>query len=339
MSGGSTLQCEQDIQKLENYLPLLENFIHQVNMVSDSSRMLQWTSELRISWSSALTSSSFFSFLGQKFFQIDSLLFELSMMLFLNVALLREWAFELLSKGEPPIRQYLAMDTGSRLTWVIGDSLRREFNYSSHRSSTSGYIKCHSDTCKTIMKTFCNSNDKCMHYTSYADGNHGIQTYIAYDRFVFENDVLDKVIMDIYYKGKGRLFHEDNFYGIFGLSPPYPSFVHRLGDLGAKKFTYYINGKVTDTFHPYARLILGDADIQNGLTTPLHIDGAQYHLGMECIILGEQCLAIDRKIFAKKAHGGGTGVIIDTGSIFTYVAKEAYDGLDLAQYMDQLYKI
>ncbi|XP_074383388.1 uncharacterized protein LOC141724962 isoform X1 [Apium graveolens] len=98
MSGGSTLQCEQDIQKLEKYLPLLENFICQVHMVSDSPRMLQWTSKLRISWSSALTSLSFFSFLGQKFFQIDSLLFELSMMLFLNGALLREWAFELLSK-------------------------------------------------------------------------------------------------------------------------------------------------------------------------------------------------------------------------------------------------
>lgn len=93
--------CNQDIQKLEKYLPLLENFIYQVNMVSDSPRMLQWTSGLRISWSSALTSSSFFSFLGQKFFQIDSLLFELSMMLFLNGALLREWAFELLSKGKP----------------------------------------------------------------------------------------------------------------------------------------------------------------------------------------------------------------------------------------------
>ncbi|KAK1391622.1 BRO1 domain-containing protein [Heracleum sosnowskyi] len=98
MSGGSTLQCEQDIEKLEKYLPLLENFMYQVNMLSDSPRMLQWTSELRKSWSSALTSSSFFSFLGQKFFQVDSLLFELSMMLFLNGALLREWAFVLLSK-------------------------------------------------------------------------------------------------------------------------------------------------------------------------------------------------------------------------------------------------
>lgn len=98
MFGGSTLQCEQDIQKLEKYLPLLENFIHQVNMVSDKPRILQWTSELRISWSSALMSSSFFSFLGQKFFQIDSLLFEVSMMIFLYGALLREWASELLSK-------------------------------------------------------------------------------------------------------------------------------------------------------------------------------------------------------------------------------------------------
>lgn len=89
----------QDIQKLEKYLPLLENLVHHVNLASDNPRLIRWTSDLKIRWSSALTSSSFFNFKCQKFFQIDNLLFEVSMMLFLYGALLRECASDVLSKG------------------------------------------------------------------------------------------------------------------------------------------------------------------------------------------------------------------------------------------------
>lgn len=59
--------------------------------------MRRWYASLKIRWSSALTSSSFFR--GPKFFQIDHLLFELGMTLFLYGATLRERALEVLSAG------------------------------------------------------------------------------------------------------------------------------------------------------------------------------------------------------------------------------------------------
>ncbi|CAK9176222.1 unnamed protein product [Ilex paraguariensis] len=98
MSGGLTSQCEQDVQRLEQYLPLLENLVHYVDLIGDNSRMVYCTLDLKIRWSSALASSPFFNLMGPKFFQIDSLRFELGMALFLYGALLREWASEVLTE-------------------------------------------------------------------------------------------------------------------------------------------------------------------------------------------------------------------------------------------------
>ncbi|CAI9785354.1 unnamed protein product [Fraxinus pennsylvanica] len=97
MSGGLTSRCEQGIQKLENYLPLLENLVHHVDLLSNNSRMTCWISDLKISWSSSLTSSSIFHLNGPKFYQIKDLRFELGMTLFLYGAMLRERALQLLS--------------------------------------------------------------------------------------------------------------------------------------------------------------------------------------------------------------------------------------------------
>ncbi|MCD7453786.1 hypothetical protein HAX54_022122 [Datura stramonium] len=97
MSGGLTSRCEQNIQKVEQYLPLLGNLIHHVNIVGDNPKMVRWISDLKIRWSSALTSSSFFHLNGPKFYQMDNLHFELAMTLFVLGALLRDRALEVLS--------------------------------------------------------------------------------------------------------------------------------------------------------------------------------------------------------------------------------------------------
>lgn len=98
MSGGLTSHCQQDLQKLEHYLPLLENFIFCVQLVGDSRQVVQWTYNLKIRWASSLSSSSFFKIIGPKFFQIDSLHFELGMTLNLYGAILRKRALEVLSE-------------------------------------------------------------------------------------------------------------------------------------------------------------------------------------------------------------------------------------------------
>ncbi|PPD85013.1 hypothetical protein GOBAR_DD18047 [Gossypium barbadense] len=96
MSGGLTSHCLRDLQKLEQYLPLLENLIFHVDLVCSNHRVVRWISELKIRWSSALSSSSLFNLRGPKFFQIDNLRYELVMTLYLYAALLRERAIEIL---------------------------------------------------------------------------------------------------------------------------------------------------------------------------------------------------------------------------------------------------
>ncbi|XP_004297136.1 PREDICTED: programmed cell death 6-interacting protein [Fragaria vesca subsp. vesca] len=96
MSGGLTSQSEQVLQKLELYLPVLENLLFHIDSVSSNGQIVQWTSELKIQWTSALSSSSFFKFGGSKYFQMDNLRFEIVMTLFLYGAILRERASEVL---------------------------------------------------------------------------------------------------------------------------------------------------------------------------------------------------------------------------------------------------
>ncbi|XP_056696592.1 uncharacterized protein [Spinacia oleracea] len=86
---------KKDIQKLEQYLPILENFMVQVDSISRNKNLL--ISELRIQWSSTLSSLRF-RFGGPKFFQINSLNYELGMSLFLYGVTIRERAFEILSE-------------------------------------------------------------------------------------------------------------------------------------------------------------------------------------------------------------------------------------------------
>ncbi|XP_061375111.1 uncharacterized protein LOC133317271 [Gastrolobium bilobum] len=97
MYGGFVSRHEQDIHKIEQYLPLLANLFPYADGISTKNQMAQWTSALKIRWSSALSSSSFFNFKGPKFFQIDNLRFELGMTLFLYGGILRERALEVLS--------------------------------------------------------------------------------------------------------------------------------------------------------------------------------------------------------------------------------------------------
>ncbi|XP_011077201.1 BRO1 domain-containing protein BROX [Sesamum indicum] len=97
ISGGLTSHCEQDIQKLEHYLPLLENLVRHVNMKGKNHQMICWISNLRIRWSSVLNSSSIFHIKGPKFYQVNNIYFELGMILFLYGSMLREQALEVLS--------------------------------------------------------------------------------------------------------------------------------------------------------------------------------------------------------------------------------------------------
>ncbi|MED6218616.1 hypothetical protein PIB30_028170 [Stylosanthes scabra] len=94
MYGGKVSRIEQDIHKIEQYLPLLKNLFHHT---SKNCIVARWSPSCLIQWSSALSSSHFFNLMGPRFFPLDDLQFELGMTLFLYGAFLRERALEVLS--------------------------------------------------------------------------------------------------------------------------------------------------------------------------------------------------------------------------------------------------
>lgn len=93
MAGGLTSRLEQDLLKLEVYLPLLENLVFHATSSGNGGSGV----ELKISWSSALSPTRFS---GCKFLHNDELCFEHGMALFLYGAILRERAQEVLLRGD-----------------------------------------------------------------------------------------------------------------------------------------------------------------------------------------------------------------------------------------------
>ncbi|KAL0430097.1 UNVERIFIED_CONTAM: hypothetical protein Sradi_0635700 [Sesamum radiatum] len=116
ISGGLTSHCEQDIQKLEHYLPLLENLIRHVNMKGKNHQMICWISNLRIRWSSVLTSSSIFHIKSPKFYQVNDICFELGMILFLYSAMLHIVQSATLFRKAAVVYNYLAQEVLIHLT-------------------------------------------------------------------------------------------------------------------------------------------------------------------------------------------------------------------------------
>lgn len=91
---------EQDLLKLERYIPLLENLVVCVERVKRSKpAVIQWTIDLKFRWTSPLSRPSATGLSGPKFFRVDDLRYELGMSLFLYAALLRERALEVLPTG------------------------------------------------------------------------------------------------------------------------------------------------------------------------------------------------------------------------------------------------
>lgn len=116
MSGGLTSRYEQDIQKLEQYLPLLENLLYHAY----KNQVAHCIPGLKISWCSSLISSFFFQFKGTKYFEIPDLRFELGMVLFIYGGMIRERALEVLQidlvqsatllRKAAGVYQYLALE-------------------------------------------------------------------------------------------------------------------------------------------------------------------------------------------------------------------------------------
>ncbi|KAK1382549.1 hypothetical protein POM88_020284 [Heracleum sosnowskyi] len=207
-----------------------------------------------------------------------------------------------LSIGDPPVPQYLAVDTGSSMVWVISKSTNKKFLYQGRYSSTYTSVSCRSPECSLSRNFRCSlkkGSDLCLYQQLYANGISMTSGFLGLDRFVFPNnkcdfcdDYLDKVLFGVAIVSTGPLFGGPNFNGMLGLGPKNTSLLRNF----PQKFSYCI-GDIFNSSSQSSFLELGDVGDWN------------YH---------------DER------------VVFDTGSVYTFLADQAYDAL--ADYVDEFMK-
>ncbi|PNX84417.1 aspartic proteinase nepenthesin-1-like protein [Trifolium pratense] len=227
-----------------------------------------------------------------------------------------------LSIGQPPIPQLLIMDTGSSTFWTMCTPCTSCTQYPGqifNPSKSSTYSPSCNEPC--YFGEYCKC-EPATYSASYADKSFSSGT-IGSDMLVFETgdegiaqlpNIEFGCAHDIIYN------HDPGYNGVLGLGfdGGRLSLVTQIGP----KFSYCI-GSLTDKHYNYNHLILGEGANLEGYTTHLEVHHGYNYLTMEGISIGENCLDIDPSTFEIKENGTG-GVIIDTGSPFSYFVDDVY---------------
>ncbi|KAI9122792.1 hypothetical protein K1719_005681 [Acacia pycnantha] len=227
-----------------------------------------------------------------------------------------------ISIGHPPIPQLLVMDTGSPLLWVMCVPCSNCDRYPGQifdpsQSSTYSPL-CSSHSCHYNISSQLPFN------ITYADRTF-ISGTLAFEHLVFDashegrSEVLNALL------GCGHNFlssEEPGYNGILGLN----NYNLTLASQTGKKFSYCIDSITTDSNFDHSHLILGEGAYLEGYSTPFQVLDDMYYITMIGISVGEKRINIAPRTFERKPDGTG-GVIIDSGSTFTFLVSEGYEVL------------
>lgn len=230
------------------------------------------------------------------------------------------------SVGQPPVPQFTIMDTGSSLLWI--HCLPCKHCSSDHMihpvfnpalSSTFAECSCNDRFCRYAPSGDCGSSNECLYEQVYISGA-GSKGVLAKERLTFTTPNGNTVVTQPVAFGCGHENGEQlesEFTGILGLGAKPTSLAVQLGS----KFSYCL-GDLANKNYGYNQLVLGeDADIL-GDPTPIETDDGIYYMNLEGITVGERQLNIEPVVFKKR--GSRTGVILDSGTLYTWLADIAY---------------
>ncbi|KAK3435418.1 hypothetical protein EUGRSUZ_C00127, partial [Eucalyptus grandis] len=223
--------------------------------------------------------------------------------------------------GKPPVPQIVHVDTGSLLFWIQCIPCTQCFNQSTPvfdptRSSTYSNLPCDSIDCQHSLGK-CDRYKECTYNYSYARGS--TIGNLASDIVSFDGSL----VVPVRVFGCGHInvnsTRDWQESGILGLGYAlYPSLVVQLGS----KFSYCI-GDVTDPKYPHNQLILGEGSTMEGDSTTLETFRGHYYVNLQGISVGEKTLDIDPQSFKRSPSGEG-GVLVDTGSVLTWLQTDGY---------------
>ncbi|XP_042479453.1 aspartic proteinase CDR1-like [Macadamia integrifolia] len=232
--------------------------------------------------------------------------------------------------GGPASDIFITIDTSSGILWIQCKTCLQCFDHT--KSSTYTNMSCKSSShCKFAPNGHCReSSNGCTYHIQYGDQDENFG-YLASDSLAFINSDggVEVTIMNLVFVcgiKNNKFMLQDQSTGVLGLAAMNLSIVSQLSSISQSKFSYCF-GNLSD---PSSRgnLIFGDAHI-SGFTTPFVFDHF-YYLSLIDISVGSQKLNIPSGTFDRKDSDsslGSGGVIIDSGTPLTILAKEGYNEL------------
>ncbi|XP_028751360.1 aspartic proteinase CDR1-like [Neltuma alba] len=226
-----------------------------------------------------------------------------------------------ISIGHPPIPQLLVMDTGSPFLWVICVPCSNCAPYPGPIFDPSQSYT-YSPLCSSPPCHYNSSNQLSFNVT-YADTTF-VSGTLAFEQLVFDtcHEGRSEVFKALLGCGHNFLSSgEPGYNGILGLN----NYNLTLASQTGKKFSYCIDS-IIDSKSDHSHLMLGEGAYLEGDSTPFEVFDDMYYITMEGISVGEKSINITPRTFERKADGTG-GVIIDSGSTFTFLVDEGYEVL------------
>ncbi|KAI8019442.1 Aspartic proteinase nepenthesin-1 [Camellia lanceoleosa] len=223
--------------------------------------------------------------------------------------------------GDPPSPQLVSIDTVDNLLWIQCLPCINCFNQSApifdpSKSSQFTSLSCNSQLCFTTGGQ-CSSDDACPYTVSFNNGINSTGT-MAQDYLIL-NDNTSTTIPLVFGCGHENVGSTDGQQsGILGLAPGNVSMVSQMGS----KFSHCF-GNISNPNYTHNRLVLGGQAEFLGSSTPLDTFNDLYYVTLEGISVGDTRLIIDPFSFKRSPSGFG-GVILDSGTMLTWLATVAY---------------
>ncbi|KAL5722209.1 hypothetical protein ACHQM5_005755 [Ranunculus cassubicifolius] len=216
--------------------------------------------------------------------------------------------------GTPAKQFYLAIDTGSDVTWIQCSPCTRCYKQTDpifDPSTSSSYkpLTCDAQQCKELDTSTCSAN-KCNYEVDYLDGSSTVGEY-ATETFTLDGSVLSSLAMGCGHDNRGLFVAAAGLLGLGGGSLSFPSQIKQ------KSFSYCLVDRDSGSV---STLSFGSSIESDAITTPLlgNID-TFYAVSLTGISVG-------RTLFSISANGNPGGpIIVDSGTTTTRLPSNIYN--------------
>ncbi|XP_028792832.1 protein ASPARTIC PROTEASE IN GUARD CELL 1 [Neltuma alba] len=232
--------------------------------------------------------------------------------------------FSRIGVGQPSKPFYMALDTGSDVTWLqcqpCSDCYQQSdpiFNPSG--SSSYGSISCDAPQCRALDVSACRSG-KCLYQVAYGDGSFTVGDFVTETVSFGNSGSVNRVALGCGHDNEGLFVGAAGLLGLGG-GP-----LSLTSQIKASSFSYCL---VDRDSSQSSTLEFNSATPSDSVTASLLKNsrlGTFYYVGLTGISVGGRTVSLPPSAFAMDQSGRG-GIIIDSGTAITRFQSEAYNAL------------